>query len=50
MSVDGLVTRKKAFSESINHIDKNIDVVVEVLKVRRDVFFELCLDGNFVQS
>ena len=46
--LDGLVTRKKVFTESSHHIKKNIDVVVEVLEVQSSVSFELCLDDELI--
>ena len=48
MSVDGLVTTKKVFSESSHIIETNLNVVVEVLKVQSIVSFEFCLDEDFI--
>ena len=42
VTFDGLVSRKKVFSNSIHYIDTHIDVVVEVLEVHSSVDFELC--------
>ena len=50
VSVDGLVTRKKVFLDSSQHIEKYIDVVVEVLKVQSSVLFDLFLDEDFIGS
>ena len=50
MSVDGLVSRYKVFSESSNCIDTHLYVVVEFFKVQRSVSFEFCLDGEFMES
>ena len=44
MSFDGLVIRKKVFSESSHRIETHLDVVVEVLEFHISVAFELCLD------
>ena len=43
-SFDGMVSRKKVLLEYSQCIDKNIDVVVEVLGVHSSVDFEFCLD------
>ena len=48
MSVYGLVTRKKVFLESSNHVDTNLGVVVEVLKFQIIVSFEFYLDEEFI--
>ena len=44
VSIDGLVTSKKVFSESSHRIETHLDMVVEILEVQRSVSFELCLD------
>ena len=44
VSIDGLVTSKKFFSESSHRIETHLDAVVEVLEVHRSVYFELFLD------
>ena len=44
VSIDGLVTSKKVFSESNHRIETHIDVVVEVLEVHRSVSFDYFLD------
>ena len=49
VSVDGMITRKKVILEYSNLIEKNNDVVVEVLKVYSSISFELCLDEYFVE-
>ena len=46
---DGLVSRKNVFYESIRHIQKYLDVVVEVLEVHIIVAFEFCLDKEFIE-
>ena len=38
--VDGLVRRKRVFSESSNRIDTHIDVVVLVIEVHISFFFD----------
>ena len=50
VSFDGVVTKKNVFSEFSNHIETHLDVVVEVLKVQRSVYFEFCLDEDFTES
>ena len=49
MYFDGLVIRKKVFSESIHRIYTHLDVVVEVLEVQSRVIFELCLDEELIE-
>ena len=44
VSVDGMVTSKKVFSESINRIETHFDMVVEVLKFYISVSFEFYID------
>ena len=48
MSFDGLLISKKVLSESINCVETNRDVFVEVLEVHISVSFELCLDEEFM--
>ena len=48
VSVYGLVIRKKKLSESSNRINIHLDVVVEVLEVQSSVYFDFCLDGEFI--
>ena len=43
-----LVSRKKFFSESIHCINTHLDMVVEVLEVQRSVYFEFCIDEEFI--
>ena len=38
---DGLIRRKEVFSKSIHCIEKNIDVVVEIIEAHISVSFEL---------
>ena len=45
---DVLVSRKKFFLESINRINTHLDMVVEVLEVQRSVYFEFCIDEEFI--
>ena len=49
MSFDGLLIRKKVFSESIHRIEIHIDVVVEVLEVHFSVAFEFCIDEELIE-
>ena len=49
VSFDGLVTRKKVFSEFSHLIDTYIDVAVEVLETQISVSFEFCLDEEFIE-
>ena len=49
VSFDGMVSRKKFFSESIRHIETHLDVVVEVLEFHSSVSFGLCPDKEFIQ-
>ena len=44
VSFDGMVSRKKVFSESSNCIETHLDLIVEVIEVQRIVSFEFCLD------
>ena len=46
LSFDGLVTRKKVFSESSYCIETHMYVVVEFLEVKSIGAFEFCLDGD----
>ena len=48
--VDGQVIRKKVFSESIHHIERHIDVVIEVLEIQSSVSFEFYLDEELIES
>ena len=48
VSFYGLISRKKVFLESSQHIDTHLDVFVEVLEVQISVAFELCLDEEFI--
>ena len=45
---DGMISRKKVFSESSHRIDTHIDVVVEVIEVHSSVSFGLYLDEDFI--
>ena len=47
--VDGLVRRKRVFSESSNRIDTHIDVVVLVIEVHISFFFDWCIDEEFIE-
>ena len=49
VSFGGLVSRKKAFLDSSHCIEKHIDVVVEFIEVNRSVYFEFCLDEEFIE-
>ena len=48
VSFDGLVIKKKVFSEYSHHIETNIDVVVEVIELQSSASFELRLDKEFI--
>ena len=50
VSVYGIVTRKKVFSESGHHIETHLDVVVEVLNVHSSVYFKFHHDEEFIES
>ena len=45
---DGLVIRKEVFSESSHRIERNIDVVKEVIEIQSSVSFEFCLDEELI--
>ena len=45
---DVLVSRKKVLLDSSHHIEKKLDVVVEVLEAHISVSFELCIDDDFI--
>ena len=49
VSFDGLVIRKRLFSECSHCIETHIDVVVGVLEVQSNVVFELCLDEDLIE-
>ena len=49
MSFGGLVSMKGIFSESSHCIDKNIDVVVEVLDIHISVSFEFYIDEELIE-
>ena len=44
VSFDGLVIRKKVFSESSNHIETRLEVLVEVLYVYSSVNYNFYLN------
>ena len=48
--VDGQVISKEFFSESSHHIERHLDVVIEVLEIQSSVSFELCLDEDLIES
>ena len=48
VSFDGLVIKKKDFSESIHRIETHLDVIAEVLEVKISAAFELYLDEEFI--
>ena len=50
VSVDGMVTSKKVLSYYSRRIETRIDVVVEILKFQISVYFNLCLDEEFIES
>ena len=49
VSFDGLVSRKKVFSESSHRIETHIEVSVEVIEVQINVAFKLCLDEDLIE-
>ena len=49
VSFDGLVIRKKVFSESSHRIERNLDVVKEILEIKISVSFEFCLDEDLIE-
>ena len=49
MSFDGLVTRKEVFLESSHSINTHLDMVVEVLDIKRSVYFNFCIDEQFIE-
>ena len=48
-SFDGLAIGKKVFLYYSNIIEIHIDVVVEVIEVKSSVFFEFCIDDEFIE-
>ena len=48
VTFDGLVSRKKFFSDSSHCIETHIDVIVEVLEVHSSTSFEFCLDEELI--
>ena len=48
MSFDGLVNRKKVFSDYRHLIEANLDVVVEVLDIQSSVSVKFCLDEELI--
>ena len=49
VSIDGLITSKEVFSESIHGIEEHLDVVIEVLEIQRSVSFEFYLDEELIE-
>ena len=49
VSFDGMVIRKEVFSDSSHRIETHIDMVKEVLDIKRSVFFEFCLDEELIE-
>ena len=49
VSFDGLVIRKRVFSESCHRIETHIGVVLEILEVQGSDYFELFLDDEFIE-
>ena len=47
--LDGQVIRKELFSESSHHIERHLDVVIDVLEIQSSVSFELCLDEELIE-
>ena len=46
---DGLLSCNKVFYESSHRIETHIYVLLEVLELKISVYFELCLDEEFIQ-
>ena len=46
---DGMVIRKKVFSDYSYHIETHIDLVVEVLEFQSSVAFEFYPDEEFIE-
>ena len=44
VSFDGLLIRKEFLPDSSHRIERNIDLVKEILEIKSSVSFELCLD------
>ena len=49
VSFDGLVTRKKVLLDYSHLLETHLDVVVEVLEIQSSVFFEFCIDEDFIR-
>ena len=49
VSFDGMVIRKEVFYESIHHIERNLDVVKEILEIKSSLSFEFCLDEELIE-
>ena len=49
ISFDGLVIRKEVLSESSHRIERNIDVVKEVIEIHSSVSFEFCLGEEIIE-
>ena len=49
VSFDGILIRKKLLLGSSHCIDTHLDVVVKVIEVQIRVYFELCLDEEFIE-
>ena len=50
VSCDVQVIRNKVYLESINRIERHLDVVIEVLEIQSSVSFEFCLDEELIES
>ena len=50
VSFDRLVSRKKVFYDYSHNIETYHDVVVEFIEVRICVFFDFCLDEEFIKN
>ena len=48
VSFDVMVRRKKTFLDSSHRIETHPGVFEEVLEVHRSVYFDFCLDGDFI--
>ena len=49
VSFDGMLRKKEVFSESSHHIEKHLDVVVEIIEVQVSVSFYLCIGEEIME-
>ena len=48
--LDGKEIRKEVFSEFSYRIERNIDMVIEIIEIQSSVSFELYLDEELIKS